>query len=329
MNIHKALLDKRHRKRAHKKQVCMNCGEVVHDANYCSNCGQLNSDRRIPIQEFLHTFLQDYLTFDNKFFKSLYLLLFKPGHLTREYISGRRQRYIFPFRLYLFTTFVFFLTVTMNAKLDRNIEDSDSDNNIESAKLLEVLNPHLDPVSGIDQDSIVSDLKQNFLIQERTKNSEGSFVINNQDSSESKFVAYLHRKAERMNSLGKRGKQMFVKEMIDQIPKILFIMMPAFALIMKFLYIRRKKYYIEHLIFALHFHTLVFFYLLFAILFSKWYIITGAILIILIHLFMSLKAVYEQHWLKTLVKMHFLLSLYIPLTVPAFVALALLALVNI
>ncbi len=92
-----------------KTTNCLNCGEKLNDSNYCPKCGQRNTDKQISIKEFLHDFLKDYFTFDSKFFRSIFPFLFKPGLLTNEYIKGRRVNYILPLRLYLFTTFIFFL----------------------------------------------------------------------------------------------------------------------------------------------------------------------------------------------------------------------------
>ncbi|HDL18667.1 MAG TPA: DUF3667 domain-containing protein [Bacteroidetes bacterium] len=62
----------------------------------------------MTVRRFLKEFIGDYFTFDAKFFRSLFPLLFKQGHLTKEYISGRRANDIYPLRLYIFTTFLFF-----------------------------------------------------------------------------------------------------------------------------------------------------------------------------------------------------------------------------
>ena len=87
---------------------CPNCGSLQ-TAAYCAACGQ---DQRDPIRSlphWLHEYLGDSFTFDSRLFRSLGPLLLKPGLLTREFIAGRRQRYIPPLRAYLFISLLYFL----------------------------------------------------------------------------------------------------------------------------------------------------------------------------------------------------------------------------
>src|SRR6187551_1937271 len=57
---------------------------------------------------FTH-FFYDITHFDGSFFVTLKDLLFKPGFLSREYMLGRRKKYLHPVRMYVFTSAVFFL----------------------------------------------------------------------------------------------------------------------------------------------------------------------------------------------------------------------------
>jgi len=50
----------------------------------------------------------------------------------------------------------------------------------------------------------------------------------------------------------------FLRDMIDRAPYLMFLMVPTFALLLKGLYLRRGRLYLEHLIFALHVHALAF-----------------------------------------------------------------------
>ena len=105
-----------------KTTHCLNCGAYIGETNYCHNCGQMNTDKRLTLKQLLHDFFGDYFTFDSKFFRSLFPLLVRPGHLTREYVSGRRVSYVLPLRLYIFTTFVFFFVLALNTKFDKKLK---------------------------------------------------------------------------------------------------------------------------------------------------------------------------------------------------------------
>ena len=79
------------------------------DYQYCPHCGQKDTSKIASVKGLIMDFLGDYFTFDSKIFKSLIPLVVNPGHLTNEYIAGKRISYIPPLRLYLFISIFFFI----------------------------------------------------------------------------------------------------------------------------------------------------------------------------------------------------------------------------
>ena len=83
--------------------ACRNCGArlALPRPNFCPGCGQ-ETDLRPPT---LATFFQQlggaYLSTEGALWRSLALLLLRPGELTRQYLAGRRKHYVLPLRLYL------------------------------------------------------------------------------------------------------------------------------------------------------------------------------------------------------------------------------------
>jgi hypothetical protein len=116
------------------------------------------------------------------------------------------------------------------------------------------------------------------------------------------FEKMLIRFEEKSKSISKLGSAAFGKEVVDQIPTIMFIMLPIFALLYKLLYIRRNIVYVNHLIFSLHAHSIFFLYILFAVLWNAWYIVLFSILGIFVHWYLSMKCVYGQSHPKTIMK---------------------------
>jgi hypothetical protein len=305
------------KKKLNKSEYCLNCKEKIGENNYCSNCGQLNTDKKITLRQIIKEFLGEYFTFDSKFFRSITPLLFKPGHLTREYLDGKRVNYILPLRLYVFTTFLFFFIVTFNTKLDFD-KFSDSDYKIENDK----------------QDSLVASNKNDIVIfdvdSSKAKNSAPiKFAYDDSSDSDSPFVKYINNKAKYLASQGKDGANLFVKELINQLPKVMFVLLPIFALILKLIYYRKKLLYVEHLVFSLHIHTFIFVMLLLTAFISYDYFILIIILLIILYLFLSLRNFYEQSISKTILKFGLLTFLYTLVLIPAFGILAMLAFVSV
>ena len=314
-----------------KSKHCLNCHRDINYAKYCPYCGQLNTDKKLTLKQFIKDFAGDYFTFDSKFFRSLIPLLIKPGHLTKEYLHGKRVSYIFPLRLYIFTTFVFFFVVTLNTKLDfekYSVEYSDSTGTYEAAS---------DTTSSF-QDKIKKDLNSDVTYsidssksaKETVVHGPGfNFSIDKATDSSSAFVKYLNNKSKYLASFGKESGTIFWKEVINQIPKVMFILLPLFAFFLKLLYIRRKILYVEHLVFSLHIHTFIFIVLIISLFIPNIYVILGLILIILIYLFLSILNFYEQSFTKSLLKFFLLISIYLITILPTFLLVAFLAMVSI
>ncbi|MEH6827765.1 DUF3667 domain-containing protein [Parasphingorhabdus sp.] len=104
--IAKALEDESGAAAGGKGGNCLNCGAVV-TGNYCPNCGQALHVHR-SIGAFWHDILHGVLHFEGKFWRTLPLLAWKPGELTRRYIHGERARFISPMALFLFSVFMMF-----------------------------------------------------------------------------------------------------------------------------------------------------------------------------------------------------------------------------
>ncbi|WP_305821653.1 DUF3667 domain-containing protein [Massilia brevitalea] len=79
----------------HGPANCPNCGSAL-SGNFCQECGQAAILHVPSAREFLHEFVAHYVALEGKLWQSVKLLLFKPGQLTREYIEGRRVRYVEP-----------------------------------------------------------------------------------------------------------------------------------------------------------------------------------------------------------------------------------------
>ncbi len=86
--------------------VCANCGKEIH-GNFCANCGQPAHVHRTlghMVEEFLHGLLH----FDTRAWRTIPMLVFRPGTLTRDYIHGKRARFISPLAIYLLCVFTMF-----------------------------------------------------------------------------------------------------------------------------------------------------------------------------------------------------------------------------
>jgi hypothetical protein len=89
------------------ESVCLNCGtQLIGD--HCHGCGQRAHVHR-TLGAFFHDLLHGVLHFEGKTWRTLAMLAWRPGELTRRYIHGERARFVSPMALFLFTVFLMFV----------------------------------------------------------------------------------------------------------------------------------------------------------------------------------------------------------------------------
>jgi hypothetical protein len=103
-------------------------------------------------------------------------------------------------------------------------------------------------------------------------------------------------------------------------PKVMFFLLPFYAFLLKLLYVRSKRYYVEHFIFSLHGHAFAF--SLFVVLMlaamvpgdalEEWMglLIGVSLLWLMVYYWVALRRVYQQGWFKTTVKWFLLGQMY-------------------
>lgn len=86
-------------------------------------CGQENIVPNETAWHLITHFFNDITHFDSKFFTTLKILFTQPGFLAEEYRIGRRISYLNPVRLYVFSSFFFFLVIFTLESGKSNEED--------------------------------------------------------------------------------------------------------------------------------------------------------------------------------------------------------------
>ena len=90
---------------------CLNCGTRL-SGEFCHACGQHAHVHR-TLTAFSHDFLHGALHFEGKVWRTLPLLAWKPGELTRRYVDGQRASFVSPVALFLFCVFLMFAAVSL------------------------------------------------------------------------------------------------------------------------------------------------------------------------------------------------------------------------
>jgi len=94
------------------KVVCANCGTELL-GEHCYHCGQPVKGMIRPLSSMMHDIADTIFNIDSRIFRTLWPLLARPGYLSNEYFSGRRVRFVTPFRLYFFLSIAAFFAMQL------------------------------------------------------------------------------------------------------------------------------------------------------------------------------------------------------------------------
>jgi hypothetical protein len=107
-----------------RENNCLNCGAEL-TGDYCHACGQRAHVHR-TLHAFWHDLLHGVLHFEGKIWRTLPLLAWRPGELTRRYIDGERAKFVSPIALFLFSVFLMFAVASFTGSLSPRINPNAS-----------------------------------------------------------------------------------------------------------------------------------------------------------------------------------------------------------
>ena len=277
--------------------------------------------------------VEDQLALNRALPRTLAGLLFQPGFLTQEYVRGRIVRYIAPFRLYLVTSVLFFLLLSFiglqgldvgvtqtGAAADSAVSELQArlqvleatDTSALPASARAVLRAQIAEASTALQVLTDAGLRQDTAAAQDTMAAPGPLAPGTLqpwarqitfEGASPLFRSALQRKLAQVGHLppGDALREV-LRDLLEYAPHMVFLLLPLFALMLKLLYIRRSRYYAEHFVFALHVHAFMF--VMFTVMFIlPWDGVNIIIVIwIAVYVWLALRRVYRQGWLRTTLK---------------------------
>ena len=315
---------------------CLNCGTSL-GGQYCGNCGQRARSRLISLWELIREAFGDLFELDSRLWHTLVPLIIRPGKLTRDYLLGRRARFMPPFRTYLVLSVVFFLVAFFDPREEFNVLFEPAAESTEEAEAAgqsaEEIRQGI--LADMAEDGIIAgdealhdDPDDSDGVSFNISDDESGVNCNLEDLESADMPDWLANRMtpERLQLVCERviaddGRAMSEK-LRDNVPAALFFLLPLMALILKIMYPLSKRYYVEHLLFVVHNHAFVFLILTLQILFARIaslasisekvidIVLIGAAIYIPVYLFRSMQRVYGQGVFVTALKFMFLALSY-------------------
>jgi hypothetical protein len=262
---------------------CLNCNHTV-EQRFCPNCGQENTEVRKTFYHLFVHFFQDFTHYDSTFWKTIIHLIFKPAALTRAYVSGKRSSFFPPVRLYLFLSFITFFLISLFPDESADVTVKPDKRKSEKASV-----PTLDSLR-IDEKS-VDGLTKVGLISEKNNDTIKKILQDPKDINPKEITDFGYKNTNELDSIQKHGaekikvsqteywflkKWLAVKEantneeiiekfshsFASNLPKVLFLYMPVFALILWLFHDKKRWYYYFHGVFTLHYFSFLLLFLL-------------------------------------------------------------------
>jgi hypothetical protein len=144
---------------------CLNCGTPLL-GKHCLECGQAGHVHR-TLAAYGHDLLHGVFHFEGKVWRTLPMLVWKPGELTRRYIHGERAKFVSPLALFLFTVFLTFAVVNSvaggfhapqvsQANKNKSLDQLNAELKLETGQMA-ALKQKMDGLSGSDPQREVLD----------------------------------------------------------------------------------------------------------------------------------------------------------------------------
>jgi hypothetical protein len=310
------------------------------NALFCPRCGQRYLPKKQTVGQLFLDFFKETLNLESKTFRTLRDLLV-PGKLTQAYFGGRQKSYLSPIRVFLIFAALHFAALSTlldhllekklnqiaNTRRERayfnlysnrldsvswRVEKEFKPRYLVSKKILDTLRKRMANEKVRSKDS----LRIGYIEWKKDKFSTRSLVLNEKDlvTEDSEVFLSQHKIADFWSRLQVRqGLKLlnntgnFTQFLLAKFTWMILIMLIALALVLKLLYLRRKRYYVEHLVFAVHYHAFAFLIMAGVFLLPPFgmelEIASGlSFLIILIYLFWAIKRFYRQSFFKTFLK---------------------------
>ncbi len=233
---------------------CENCDAVL-AGEYCSQCGQRH--RAHPVHHFWHFVseaTEDLTHADSRLWQTMIALLFRPGFLTREFLDGRRVRYLPPVRLYLVVSVIYFIVAGVHSQFSRPFVPVFSSNG-------NSFQYHYAPAAGASGPGAATrtpkrvaagsgvGLARTPAQTQRSCEKLGT-IMGGQGGWLARFGSRVKRGCLAATTSG--GAQRLSQSFERNLERAMFLLLPLLALVMKPLYIKPPRHYVEHLLFLLH-----------------------------------------------------------------------------
>lgn len=226
-------------------RCCPNCHASARD-RFCSLCGETLTVHSPTAGEFVHEFIGHYVALEGRLWRTLRLLMTRPGQLTVDFLRGRRVPYIDPLRLYLTLSLVMFGLIKLYGVDLPRVTFDDRTFGAAYSHAMHGLARH-------DGKFPVATLAV------KASSDSGARTVGEALTTLGSVDPAWARNARRfMDTSPEEQAEIVNHGFLANLPYMLIGALPLFACYLKLLWWRSGRHYGDHLVFALHVSTFAF-----------------------------------------------------------------------
>ena len=229
---------------------CPNCGNE-RALRFCGHCGQNDRDYLRSLPSLVSEILRETFELDSRTFRTLKLLVLRPGELSAEFSRNRRASYSSPIRLYLFFSLLFFFVLSLSSQTGLSGEED---------PVVRITTDQAKSVDFTSLDAALSPQRREKLDEINSRPGSRPFTLllarwadHRQDALTDVERFYLSQGVDWLHNPRLAGERLE-----NNLPITMFFMLPVFALLLALFYWKKHRFYVEHFVFSIHVHVVVF-----------------------------------------------------------------------
>jgi hypothetical protein len=319
---------------------CANCRTSL-VGPYCALCGQPVDVHRHGIWKLLHEVAENIFSFDSRIMRTFAALLFVPGELSIAFREGRTQRFVPALRLYLFVSLIFFVLMSISNIAVMQFEVTIEKGPDVNAVVTDAMREGMDAKDRAEVQAAINEARRRadaLRVEGKTNEHFSTKVHFFQPIGSVQSKLTPQQREQLMKQLSappkpvnpRPGQSQFELKLDAQvfhamrvlatnpaalngplttwIPRVLFLLLPIYALLMALFYVRKRKkvFLVDHFVFSLNFHTFAFALLTIAVFAAQ--VIEGewlgwtALGLLAVYGLIAMKRFYRQNWFWTSLK---------------------------
>ena len=242
--------------------TCPNCGAPRGD-RFCGACGQNDRSYLRATRQIVGEVLGEAFDLDSRLGRTLKYLLLRPGFLSREFASDVRASYVSPVRLYIVVSLVFFGVLSLVTRFEsaeggQTLQPTEFENEVKVdpdiarvyGQLSEAQRTRLKTI--LEKEGVASDAVKRHIAEL----DEAARIAPSQSAASQSASAFESALSDRALDVAENPRSAY-QTVVSDLPAAMFLTLPLYAAWLKLMY--RRRFYAEHLVFALHLHSFLFF----------------------------------------------------------------------